>query len=37
VLFAATLLGEALPPAALVGGVMTLAGVWLTNRTTHVA
>lgn len=35
VLFAALLLGEALPPAALVGGAMTLAGVWLTNRTTH--
>lgn len=35
VLFAAALLGEALPPAALLGGLMTLAGVWLTNRTTH--
>ncbi len=37
VLFAAVLLGEALPPAALLGGLMTLAGVWLTNRTIHVA
>lgn len=35
VLFAAVLLGEALPPAALAGGLMTLAGVWLTNRTAH--